>query len=154
MRYHSPSKFTLVSTLVLALAGSLASALSNPVEVRVDGQPVISDVPPVTTAKGVFVPLRSVGDALGAETKYDRKSGDVVVTRGDQSLRLKVGSTNVRVNGRSITLHNAPFRVRGRVMVTLRTVQEAFGVRAKFDKMTARVELNTPGVSTDVTAFQ
>jgi hypothetical protein len=154
MRYHRPSKFTIAATLVLAVTGSLVFALSNPVEVRVDGQPVISDVPPVTTAKGVFVPLRSVDDALGAETKYDRKSGEVVVTRGDESLHLKIGSTHVSVNGRSITLRNAPFRVRGRVMVTLRTVQEAFGVRAKFDKMTARVELSTPGVSADATAFQ
>jgi hypothetical protein len=154
MRYHRPSKFTLTATFVLALAGSLMFAFSKPVEVRVDGQPVISDVPPVTTAKGVFVPLRSVGDALGAETKYDRKSGDVVVTRGDQTLRLKVGSHQAKVNGRTITLHNPPFRVRGRVMVTLRAVQEAFGVRAKFDKMTARVDLNTPGVSTDIAAFQ
>lgn len=129
-------------------------AFSKPVEMRVDGQPVISDVPPVTTAKGVFVPLRSVGDALGAETRYDRKSGDVVVTRGDQALRLKVGSHQAKVNGRAITLHNPPFRVRGRVMVTLSAVQEAFGVRAKFDKMTARVDLSTPGVSTGIAAFQ
>jgi hypothetical protein len=154
MRYHKPSKFTIGATLVLALSGSLVFALSNPVEVRIDGQPVLSDVPPVTTTKGVFVPLRSVDDALGAETKYDRKSGDVIVTRGDQSLHLKVGSTKVRVNGKTIVLRNAPFRVRGRVMVTLRTVQEAFGVRARFDKMTARVELNTPGVSPDGSAFQ
>jgi hypothetical protein len=152
--YHKPSRFTLVATFVLALAGSLTFAFSKPVEMRVDGQPVISDVPPVTTAKGVFVPLRSVGDALGAETKYDRKSGDVIVTRGDQTIRLKVGSTEAKVNGKSITLRHAPFRVRGRVMVTLRAVQETFGVRAKFDKVTARVDLNTPGVSSDATAFQ
>jgi hypothetical protein len=76
MRYSSPSNFTLVSTFVLALAGSLIFTFSNPVEVRVDGQPVLSDVPPVTTSKGVFVPLRPVSEALGAETKYEHKSGE------------------------------------------------------------------------------
>jgi hypothetical protein len=147
MRYSRPSNFTLVSTLILALAGSVAFAFSNPVEVRVDGQPILSDVPPVTTSKGVFVPLRPVSEAFGAETKYEHKSGDVVVVRGDQSLHLRVGSTNARINGMPVKLRHAPFRVRGRVMVTLRAVQQVFGVRAKFDKTTARVDFNTPGVS-------
>ena len=147
MKYHKPSKTTLAATLVLALFGSLTFALSNPVEMRVDGQPVISDVPPVTTPKGVFVPLRPVGDALGAETRYEHKSGDVVITRGDQTLHLKVGSLHAKINGMPLTLKRAPFRVRGRVMVSLHAVQQVFGVRVKFNKMTARVDLNTPGVS-------
>jgi hypothetical protein len=147
MKYRSPSKTTLAAALMLALLGSLTFAFSKPVEVRVDGQPVISDVPPVTTSKGVFVPLRPVSDALGAETRYEHKSGDVVVTRGDQTLHLKVGSTHARINGMPVTLKHAPFRVRGRVMISLPAVTQVFGLRAKFDKMTARVYLNTPGVS-------
>ncbi len=154
MRYHKPSKTTLAATLLLALFGSLTFALSKPVEVRVDGQPVISDVPPVTTSKGVFVPLRPVGDALGAETRYEHKSGDVVVTRGDRTLHLKVGSTRAKLNGMPMTLHHAPFRVRGRVMVSLRAVQQVFGVRVRFNKMTARVDVNTPGVSEAAAQFE
>lgn len=154
MRYRKPSRITIAATIVLALFGSLTFALSKPVEVRVDGQPVISDVPPVTTTKGVFVPLRPIGDALGAETKYEHKSGDVIITRGDQTLKLKVGSTNAKINGMPVTLKHAPFRVRGRVMVSLRAVQQVFGLRVKFNKMTARVDLNTPGVSEASGEFQ
>lgn len=154
MRYNKPSKTTLAATLVLAFFASLTFAYSKPVEVRVDGQPVISDVPPVTTAKGVFVPLRPVSDALGAQTKYEHKSGDVLVTRGDQTLHLKVGSTHAKINGMPLTLKHAPFRVRGRVMVSLHAVQQVFGVRVKFDKMTARVDLNTPGVSETAAQFE
>ena len=131
---------------MLAAAIAAASmAFSKPVEMRVDGQSVLSDVPPVTTSKGVFVPLRPVGEALGAETRYEHKSGDVVVARGDQVLHLKVGTTHATLNGMPMTLKHSPFRVRGRVMVSLRTVQQAFGVRVKFNKMTARVEVTTPG---------
>ena len=147
MKYQAPSRATLLVTAVLALLGSLTFAYSKPVEMRVDGQQVISDVPPVTTAKGVFVPLRPVSDALGAETRYERKSGDVVVTRGDQTVRIKVGSTHAKLNGMPVTLKHAPFRVRGRVMLSLREVQQVFGVRVKFDKVTARVDVNTPGMS-------
>lgn len=148
MRYQAPSRATIAATIGLALVSSLMLAFSKPVEMRVDGQPVISDVPPVSSAKdGVFVPLRPVSDALGAETKYERKSGNVVVTRGDQVLRLKVGSTKAKLNGMPMTLHEAPFRVRGRVMLSLHAVQQAFGVRVRFNKAMARVEVQTPGVS-------
>lgn len=152
--YHKPSKATLAATLVLALAGSLTFAFSKPIEVRVDGQPVMSDVAPVTTPKGVFVPLRPVGDALGAETRYEHRSGDVVITRGDQTLHLKVGSTHAKINGVPVTLYRAPFRVRGRVMVGLHAIQQVFGVRVKFDKMTASVDLDTPGTSETAAPLQ
>jgi hypothetical protein len=154
MRYRKPSKTTIAATIALAVLASLTFTFSKPVEMRVDGQPVISDVPPVSTSRGVFVPLRPVGDALGAETRYEHKSGDVVITRGDQTLHLKVGSTHAKVNGMPVTLKPAPFRVRGRVMVSLHAVQQVFGLRVKFNKMTARVDLNTPGVSEAAAAFQ
>lgn len=148
MRYQAPSKSTLLATGIFALLASLTFTYSKPVEMRVDGQAVISDVPPVTTAKGgVYVPIRSVTDALGAETRYEHKSGDVVVTRGDQTLHLKVGSKQAKLNGMPMTLGHEPFRVRGRVMIGLNAMQRAFGVRVKFDKMTARVDVSTPGVA-------
>jgi len=153
MKYQPPSRASLAVTGALALCAALGFAYSSPVEMRVDGQPVISDVPPVTTSKGVYVPLRPVGDALGAVTRYEHKSGDVVVTRGDQVLHFKIGSTHAKLNGMPVTLKHAPFRVRGRVMVSLHSVQQVFGVRVRFDKATARVEVNTPGVS-DAAAAQ
>jgi Copper amine oxidase N-terminal domain len=155
MRYQAPSKLSITITLVVALLASAAFAFSNPVEVRVDGQPLISDVPPVTSGKeGIFVPLRPLGDALGAQTRYEGRSGDIIVTRGDQVLHLRIASTHAKLDGMPMTLQHAPFRVRGRVMVGLNALAQAFGVRVKFDKMTARVEVDTPGVSSNRTQFQ
>ena len=147
MRYQAPSKIVLAATAVLALSTSLTLALSNPIEVRVNGQPLISDVPPVASPKdGVFVPLRPVSEALGADARYEHKSGEVIVTRGDQVLHVKVGSTTAKLNGMPLTMRHAPFRVRGRVMVSLGAVERAFSVRVRFDKATARVEVEEPGV--------
>ncbi|HZZ65727.1 MAG TPA: hypothetical protein VFE17_09535, partial [Candidatus Baltobacteraceae bacterium] len=61
MKYQAPSKFTLSATLVVALAASIFLTFSRPIEVRVDGQPLVSDVPPVSSLnEGIFVPLRPV----------------------------------------------------------------------------------------------
>lgn len=148
MRYRPPGPAAIAITAAGAIAASLVIALAKPVEVRVDGQPMLTDVAPVRTdAQTVYVPLRPLSDALGAETHYDAKSGEIFMTRGDQVLHLKIGDVHATLNGMPMTLKNAPFRVRGRAMIGLHTVEKAFGVRVKFDKATDRVDVETPGTA-------
>jgi len=59
---------------ICALFAASLLAFSRPIVMLVDGERVDSDVPPVTTANAkAFVPLRSIADALGAETEVDGK---------------------------------------------------------------------------------
>jgi hypothetical protein len=131
----------------LALIVSVVLAFSRPIVMLVDGERVDSDVPPVTTAsERVYVPLRSIADALGAETEVDPKTGGIDVVLGNQSLRVRVGDDHAMMNGMQFTLKHAPFRVRGRVLVSLDAVARALHVRAKYDPRAARIEVITPGI--------
>ena len=68
---------------VFALFVSALLAFSRPIVLLVDGERVDSDVPPITTAsERAFVPLRSIADALGAETEVDPKNGAIDVVLG------------------------------------------------------------------------
>ena len=146
MKYRRPTWQTLVLTAAIAMLASSLLAFSRPVDVIVDGQRIESDVPPVQTAPDkVYVPLRSLADALGAQTVVDEK-GEIAIIRGSQSLRLTVGDVHARLNGMPMTLHHAPFRVRGRVMVSLSSISRALGVRTIYDARTARVDVLSPGV--------
>jgi hypothetical protein len=148
MRYKAPSPATVGVTALAAIVAAAAMAFGKPIEVRVDGQPVLTDVAPVRTdAETVFVPVRPLSDALGAETRYDQKTGEILLTHGDQLLRLKIGDPHATLNGMPMTFKHAPFRVRGRTMISLRVVQRAFGVRVKFDKNRSRVDVNTLGTA-------
>src|SRR5438477_4965515 len=123
MQYKAPGWKTLALTAALAIAASISYTLAKPVEVRIDGQPMVTDVPPVRiNSEMVFVPLRPLSDALGAETRYDDKSGDIFLTRGDQLLHLRIGDRHATLNGMPMTLVHAPFRVRGRAMIGLHSV--------------------------------
>ena len=137
---------TLAVTAAIALAVSLGLTISRPVELRVDGQNVVSDVPPVTQAHEVFVPLRALAESLGADLHADEKTGAIDVIRGDQHLQIHVGTTQAKLNGAKMTLHHAPFPVRGRVMVGLQTVSRAFGVKTRYDARTARIDVDTPSI--------
>lgn len=137
---------TLALTAVIALAVSVGLTLSRPVEVHVDGQRIVTDVPPVTQNHEVFVPLRAVAEALGADTRFEPKENAIEIVRGNQTLEFRVGSPKATLNGAAMTLHHAPFRVRGRVMVGLRSVSLAFGVKTRYDSRTALIDVDTPGV--------
>ena len=130
----------------VAFATSAAMAFSRPTEMLVNGQRVDSDVQPVTTASSrAYVPLRTLADALGAETQVN-KAGDIAVVLGNTSLRLRVGDTHATLNGMPLTFKHAPFRVRGRVMISLDQVARALNVRARYDSRNARIEVITPGI--------
>jgi hypothetical protein len=131
----------------LALTVSVLLAFSRPIVMLVDGERVDSDVAPVTTVnQKAFVPLRSIADALGAETQLDAKTGAIEVVLGGQALRVRVGETRATLNGMPFTLKHAPFRIRGRVMISLDAVARALRVHAKYDARDARIEVMTPGV--------
>jgi len=137
----------LVFVAVAALFASVLLVFSRPIAMFVDGERVDSDVSPITTAnEKAFVPLRSIADALGAETEVDPKSDAIDVVLGTQSLRVRVGDSHATVNGMPFTLKHAPFRVRGRVMISLDAVARALHVHAKYDPRDARIEVVTPGI--------
>lgn len=147
MTYRRPSWQTLVLTATIAACASSLLAFSRPVEVIVDGQHIESDVPPVQTGLArVYVPLRSLADALGAQTVVDEKGEKIAIVRGNQSLRLHVGDVHASYNGMPMTLRHAPFRVRGRVMVSLSAISRALGVRTTYDARAARVNVLSPGI--------
>jgi hypothetical protein len=147
MKYRALSWQSVTLTAVAALSASALLAFSRPTVMMVDGERVESDVPPITTSSDrAFVPVRTIADALGAETVIDPRTGEIDVIRGNQSLRLRLGNTHATLNGMPMTLRHAPFRVRGRVMVSLNVVAQAFNVRASYDPRTARIDILSPGI--------
>ena len=136
----------IVATAVTALVASLSLALSTPASISVDGQRLASDVAPVTTPSGAYLPLRAVADAAGAQTSFDTADGQVVVRRGTDVLVMRAGTTAARMNGRPVTLAHAPFTVHGRTMVASATIASTLGSTVRYDAKHDRVVVRTPGV--------
>jgi hypothetical protein len=145
MTYRRPSLRLLVLTTAIAMTASTFVAFSRPIDMVVDGETIASDVPPVAApGNHIYVPVRTLADALGAQTSVEGHNIDV--TRNGQTLRLRVGDVHATVNGMPLTLEHAPFRVRGRVMLGLRALARAFSVHASYDARTARIAVMTPGI--------
>ncbi len=141
-----PSGRLIVATAVAALVASLSLVLSTPATISVDGQRLASDVAPVTSPNGTFLPLRAVADAAGAQTTFDPATGAIVVRHGTDALSMHVGTRRAKLNGHVIALAHAPFTVRGRVMVADTTIANTFASTVRYDAKNARVIVRTPGV--------
>jgi hypothetical protein len=148
MAKHSPEfpkPKTVVATVAVAALSAALTSLAHPAALNVDGQRMNSDVPPVTTAKGAYVPLRAVAESLGADTNYDAKTGRIELVRANDTLRLRVGDRTATLNGYTMTLKAAPFAVRGRTMVPLATIARAFNTRVRYDKAHAQIDVMSVG---------
>ncbi len=144
LRY--PKRRTVTATVAVSTLAAALTSLSHPAALRVDGQRMVSDVPPVTTAKGAYVPLRAVAESLGADTNYDAKTGTIELTRANDTLRLRVGDSVATLNGKKMTLKNVPFAVRGRTMVSLGVVARALKTNVRYDVSHAKIDVMTPGL--------
>ena len=140
-----PKRKTVAATVAAAALAAAITSLSNPAALRVDGQKMVSDVPPVTTAKGAYVPLRVVAETLGADTNYDPKTGTIELIRANDTMRLHVGERVATINGNRFTLKAAPFAVRGRTMVPLAVIARAFRTNVRYDGAHAKIDVMTPG---------
>lgn len=141
-----PSKKTFVVTAMTALVASTLLALSRPATLTIDGQRIVSDVPPVTQVRDVFVPVRAVAEGLGGETAFDPKTGVVEITRGSDVFRMKIGSHTASLNGNKMTVKYPPFMVRGRAMIGLHALSRALGTKYNYDAGRATIDVSTPGV--------
>ena len=154
MTYRALDWRSLLFVAAVALIASALVAFARPVIMTVDGQRIESDVPPVTipATNRIFVPLRTMADALGAETALDEKTGRIDVTRGRELLRLQLGDKHAALDGMPMTLKTAPFLVRGRIMIDANALGRAFGVRVTYDPRTSRIDVITPGVGDATTS--
>ena len=140
-----PGRNVVIATALVATVASMVMAASRPASLTVDGQRIVSDVPPVTPAHEAFVPLRAVAEGLGADMDYDAKTGEVVLTRGNDVLRMRVGDGHATLNGKKVALAHAPFEVRGRTMVGLGLIAKAFGSQVRYDRTQSNIDVVTRG---------
>lgn len=74
-----------------------------------------------------MVPLRALGDSIGAEISWDGTAKKVVYTKDGKQVVLWLGRAEVSVNGQTLPTDCAPELRNDRVMVPLRVVTENLG---------------------------
>ena len=108
----------------------------------VAGVAKVMDVAPYIKGDRTYVPMRYLGEILGAEVVWDATARTVTLTKGDTTVVFTVGSTTYTVNGESKTADVAPEIVNDRTMLPARFVAEAFGAVVGWDPATQTVVIS------------
>lgn len=96
-----------------------------------------------------FVPLRVLGEALGAEVGYNKGQITISLPEGGE-LKLKIGSREAELKGEKIRLEAAPYLQKQNeeelTYVPLRLVAEAFGAEVAYrpDKAAVYIKSGEP----------
>lgn len=131
-----------------AVSTTIKLTIDSPVA-SVNGQQVILDTAPVIDAAAgrTFVPVRFIGENLGAYIGWDGTARKVTYLGGDTRIDLWIGRKTALVNGREMTLDAAPYIDRnGRTLVPVRFVSEAMGASVAWDGATRTVTITAPWV--------
>jgi hypothetical protein len=156
------SFWVLIILVILISAALPCFAETRNVDVLVNGQPVVSDVPSFldTDLNRTFVPVRFVSQALGASVDWDAAMQQVIISWSGNRILLPVQSnvaTIQRANNtiEKVTLDASARIVSDRTMVPLRFVSEVLGANVVWVPLSGsipgRVEItynqNQPGPS-------
>lgn len=99
----------------------------------VGGAAKVMDVAPYIKADRTYVPMRYLGEILGAEVVWDDAAKTVTLTKGDTIAVFTIGQTAYTVNGETSTADVAPEITKDRTMLPARYVAEAFGAVVGWD---------------------
>ncbi|MCL1987833.1 MAG: FMN-binding protein [Firmicutes bacterium] len=139
----------------------LFAAFANPLPVFATDISINGDTRTFATAtvvNGVMLfPLREAFEALGFTVGWDGSTGQISLTRGDDTLLLTVGSATVTLNGTATALE-APVQIiqDGVSFMPLATVLTALGYNVETDAVAAvvdepaQVAVEEPAIPADV----
>lgn len=97
-----------------------------------DGNPIPMASPPLVIGKLTYVPMRFVGNQLGATIDYDASTKKITYRLYGTVIELWIGKQTATLNGREITLPGPPVIVGGSTLVPLRFISEALGAKVEW----------------------
>lgn len=147
--YHKPVGFdsnTLsfkaidsgTATIQLKLGDNLYSlpVQISDVKVMVNGQEVHfpDQLPYINKDNRTMVPVRFVSESLGAKVSWDNENRMVIIEKGQDIIKLKIGENKALVNGKTVSFDTSAILQNDRTMVPVRFISEALGAKVSWNQ--------------------
>lgn len=149
---------SLVLTTALLSTSTPSTSATKPIEVVTATGIISTDVPPYMLKGTVMVSLQTIQQIQpsGIRLTWDqtKQTATLHYTDNAQSpLQFQVGSTDVNVDGKHVTLAQPVIIHNKRVMVPLRAISQLMGLSVQWDNKQNRIVIgNTDHLSSSVTS--
>ena len=97
-----------------------------------NGEPQTLDAAPYLEGSTTMLPFKFIGDALGAEVRWEAASKVVTFEQGNDIIALQIGSRTALINNESVQLEVAPLLNNNRTFVPLRFVSAGLGAKVQW----------------------
>ena len=129
------------------------------ITITLNGNIIPTDVPPFIEKGRTMVPVRFIGEALGADAAWDSGTGAVTFTVSDTMIiKLKNGEENLSVEkgGETsiIPMDITAIIKDGRIFVPARFIAEAMGITVGWNAQTKTVTFSTAKTTSDSLRFK
>ncbi|GAX91151.1 copper amine oxidase N-terminal domain-containing protein [Effusibacillus lacus] len=115
---------------------------------RVNGVEKSLDVAPFILDGRTMVPIRFIGEALGAQIDYNAAEQRVTLTQNNgNTIMLWIDKSEASVNGKTVYMDVPAKVINGRTMVPIRFVSENFNQTVSFDSATQTITISGQGGS-------
>jgi hypothetical protein len=124
----------------IALQIGSNKAILNGKTINLDSQPVIID-------SRTFVPFRFIGEALGAEVKYEvdpttKRVKSVTFEKKFRKIQLFINVKKIIVNGKESEIDVSPKIINNRTMIPVRIISEAFSADVSWDGKNQKINIH------------
>lgn len=110
----------------------------NTLKLRVNGQILKTEMPPIVFNDYTVVPARDVFERLGAKVEWIANTQHVIIS-SSVKITLKINSQSAVVGNKTISMPIAPKIINGKTMIPTRFVGETLGHKVSFDSATDTV---------------
>ena len=138
---------TVTNGVATGTAGTAGSAVFKigQTSYTVDGAVYNIDVAPFINDSRAFLPLRYIANALGVPDSsiiYDPTTQKVTIIKDGTTVQLTIGSTNMLINGASVTMDVAPEIIDGRTCLPVSWVAQALSANIAWDPTAQTVTIS------------
>lgn len=109
--------------------------------VKINGSEILLATAPKIIGNSIYVPLRFIGNQLGAEVQWLQQEKSVNVQTPEMNIQLWMDQKKAMVNGKEILLETPPVNVKGTSLVPLRFVSENLGIAISYNPVNKEVTL-------------
>lgn len=89
-----------------------------------------------------LVPVRAITEAFGSAVEWNGTTQEVLITKDNTTIKLKIGSKTAYVNGNAVEMLEAAQTINGRTVVPLRFVSENMGYSVQWNAESQEIVIN------------
>jgi len=115
----------------------------NIFKLKVNGEELNCEVPPIVFKDYSVVPARDVFEKLGATVEWNGEKKEVTINYEKTKIKLTINKNMAVRNGYIEKMPIAPKIINGKTMIPVRYVGESFGFDVGFDSKTDTITINT-----------